>query len=111
MQARSEFLQQFLSTLKNQLSDPELNGASLAEELDMSRMHLHRHLQRYFGKSARELILRARLEHAKKMLRDKNLTVKHIARKTGYRDPAYFSRVFRKEVGYSPRQYREQEEE
>lgn len=111
MQARSEFIQQFIITLNKQLPDPELNGASLADELAMSRMHLHRHLQRYYGKSAREVILRARMKRAKQLLRDKNLTIKHIAKNTGYSDPAYFSRVFRREAGCSPRQYRETEEE
>lgn len=111
MKSRSEFLEAFKQVLDQSISDPQLNGEQLAAALGMSRMHLHRHLQRYVGCSAREAILRERIKRARVLLMQEKYTVVSIATMLGFSDPAYFSRVFRQVCGLSPLQYRQQEEE
>lgn len=53
-----------------------------------------------------EYITKARLDTAKKILKDTGLPIKTVANMVGYDDYAYFTRVFRKELGMSPSQYR-----
>lgn len=48
-----------------------------------------------------------RLDSSKKMLLETNLTITEIAHANGFNDSHYFSRFFRKKVGYSPQQLRE----
>lgn len=53
-----------------------------------------------------DFLTECRVEKAKAMMRDPNLSLKEIAIEVGYRDPNYFSRVFRKTCGLSPTDYR-----
>ena len=43
---------------------------------------------------------------AKQLLKDPDLPIQHIAYSVGYNDPFAFSKVFKKETGISPSQYR-----
>ena len=47
-----------------------------------------------------------RIEQAKKLLDDTNLSLKEISYEVGYHNPNYFSRVFKKMVGKAPTDYR-----
>lgn len=51
-------------------------------------------------------IQEAKLSFARRLLRESDLTVTEIAAALGYDDPLYFSRLFRREIGTSPREYR-----
>jgi AraC-like DNA-binding protein len=48
----------------------------------------------------------AKLSLARRLLRESDLPITEIADVLGYDDPLYFSRLFRREVGLSPRDYR-----
>ena len=48
-----------------------------------------------------------RMDKAKMLLMDKNLSMKEICVAVGYADPNYFSRTFKKNVGVTPTEYRE----
>lgn len=52
-----------------------------------------------------------RINKAKRMLLSSNLSMKEICRETGYKDPNYFSRIFKKVEGRTPSEYREQLQE
>ncbi|WP_018930711.1 response regulator transcription factor [Gracilibacillus lacisalsi] len=49
-----------------------------------------------------------RIKKAKELLQANNATLKEISYEIGYKDPNYFSRVFKKHVGLSPKQYQSQ---
>ncbi|NLY46926.1 MAG: helix-turn-helix transcriptional regulator [Tissierella sp.] len=49
-------------------------------------------------------LIKYRLEQAIKLLREEDYTVQEVAALVGYSDPLYFSRIFKKHVGYSPSQ-------
>ncbi|RMD83121.1 MAG: AraC family transcriptional regulator [Lentisphaerae bacterium] len=51
-------------------------------------------------------ILQRRIEFACHLLRHTNRNISQIAIRTGFRNPHYFSRVFHRVVGSTPRQYR-----
>ncbi len=58
------------------------------------------------GCSPREYLGQVRIQAAKKLLRESDLTVSTIAAQTGFPDPAYFTRFFRQQVGLCPSDYR-----
>lgn len=97
--------------MQRSIAEPSLNGAYLAERLGMSRMHLYRHIKRYYGCSTGQYVARKRLQMARRLLRNNPLPIKEIAASVGFRDPAYFSRVFKRHYGFTPREAREMEEE
>ena len=53
-----------------------------------------------------EYLTRVRIEEAKRLLAESNLSVLGVAEKVGYEDGSYFSKVFRKVTGLTPKLYR-----
>ncbi|MEV7423795.1 AraC family transcriptional regulator [Streptomyces sp. NPDC091212] len=61
------------------------------------------------GRTPKEYLLGIRLGRAKELLAATELPVAAVARRVGYDDPAYFSRLFTRRVGLAPVRFREQE--
>lgn len=78
----------------------------VAQQLGMNRMQLHRLIKRATGKSTSDYILQVKMEKAQQLLLRSEMKVKDIGRKVGYPDSSYFSKVFKKKMGYLPRAYR-----
>lgn len=83
----------------------ELNMPQIAAMCHVSETCFRRLFQQYSGFSPKEYQTRKRMEHAKKMLQSGSSSVTDIAYSLGFEDPAYFSRVFKKNVGLSPSEY------
>jgi AraC-like DNA-binding protein len=82
-----------------------------ADQLNTTPKTLGRLVKTHFGKTLTELIRERILNHAKWELLHTLRPVKEIARELGYDDELYFSRLFRKETGRSPTEFREFETE
>lgn len=80
--------------------------ADYATQLGLSPRQLTRTLQRLTGRTAKQLIEERLILDAKRYLRYSHQTVKEISFHLGYKDPAYFSRIFRQHTNQSPKAYR-----
>ncbi len=102
----------FIDKIRHQIDlvyqDESLKATSLHHHLQMSRSALHYKLKKYTGLSTARYLSRFRIAKASQMLIESTDPVKVIAYQVGFRDPNYFSRVFKIETGYSPRDYRNQ---
>ena len=78
----------------------------LARKACLSVPHFSAEFKRHFGTSPIESLIHLRMRHAAYLLRDHNLRIGDVADKTGYPDHYYFSRLFKKRFGVSPRAYR-----
>jgi len=78
----------------------------LAASCALSKSYLCKGFRRHFGTSPVALAIRVRLEHARELLRNVDLNVTEVARECGFADVFYFSRVFKKHTGLSPRAFR-----
>jgi LacI family transcriptional regulator len=83
------------------LSVPEIAGA-----VAMSRSGLEKAFRDYYVRPPAEELRRARLEHAKAMLRDTDEKIAGVARATGFQTSQNLCRVFRRSIGTTPKQYR-----
>ncbi|MCB0589459.1 MAG: DNA-binding response regulator, partial [Phaeodactylibacter sp.] len=102
------FLDKIRAIIEAHLNDSSFSVGQLCQEAGMSHSQLHRKLSALTGQSATYFIRFLRLQHAKALLNDPELTVAAVAFDTGFSDPDYFSKVFRKEFGKTPSEYREQ---
>jgi two-component system response regulator YesN len=85
----------------------DLSVEAIAEEAGQSPSHLSRLFRQELGMSILDFLTRRRMDEAKRLLLgDPDRNIGQIAEAAGYRDPNYFSRVFRRETGLSPREYR-----
>ncbi|MGI5959526.1 MAG: PocR ligand-binding domain-containing protein [Massiliimalia sp.] len=84
---------------------------SLAWQFHISKATLCRCVKENFGKTVGELLLEERIQAAKRLLTTTDDKVSDISRLVGISDYNYFSKVFKKETGLSPREYRAQKTE
>ena len=78
----------------------------IANAVGASEDYLTRVFHRELGLSPWDYLNRYRVEQAKQLLRRTNSTIGIIASQVGFKDPLYFSRVFRKVTGLSPSAFR-----
>jgi signal transduction histidine kinase/AraC-like DNA-binding protein/DNA-binding LacI/PurR family transcriptional regulator len=79
----------------------------IADAVGVSKDYLSRIFQQELGLSPWEYLLRFRIRQARELLKTSDLGITAIAERVGFEDAAYFSRVFHREVGVTPRAYRE----
>ncbi len=79
---------------------------ALASNLAVSERTLHRKLKQLTGEAPKAFIDRVRMDMVKTLLHTSNQQVNAIAMAFGYSDEAVFRRLFRKQVGMSPLEYR-----
>lgn len=83
-----------------------INICDVANELHFNPHYLMRSFKNKTGLSIMKYITKIRLDTSKKLLTETQLPIKEVANLTGYSDYAYFTRVFRKEIGVSPTKFR-----
>ncbi len=81
----------------------EITLKELSREFSMSESHLSRKFKAYTGIGISEYITYVRITNAEKMLRETNMSVAEVARQCGYDDSNYFSTVFKRIKGVTPR--------
>lgn len=80
----------------------------MASELNLSSKYLSDLLKQETGKTAIELIHLYVISEAKNLLLEGQNSIAEIAYKLGFENPSYFSRLFKKEVGMSPKEFQNQ---
>ena len=90
------------------LCDPKdkTSVAELAESYGMSEGHFIRQFKSYTGQTPLEYRAFKKIETAKSLLSGTDMSVTDISSALGFEDPLYFSRVFKRQAGVSPREYR-----
>ena len=78
----------------------------LANVAGVSRFHFHRQFRRSVGVTPREYVLRARIERAKGLLTESDLTVGEVSGAVGFADQSHFSNIFRRVTAMTPRGFR-----
>jgi AraC-like DNA-binding protein len=78
----------------------------MASKLNISTKYLSDILKQETGKTALELIHLYVISEAKNLLVEGEQSISEIAYKLGFENPPYFSRLFRKETGVSPKEYK-----
>ncbi len=125
---QKEFLMQLLSIKQPEKYGPDINKLDLgliiklqklilentskvsvgeiAKQLFVSRSQLHRKVKALTGMPITHYSNHIRIEKAKNLLHDTNLSISAIAYDVGYDDPSYFSKIFRKFTSASPMEFR-----
>ena len=87
-------------------ADEDISLDSVAEEINISANYLSALFSNKVGLSFVEYITKKRMAKAKILLRNTSKRSGEIANEIGYKDPRYFSFVFKKNQGCTPSQYR-----
>lgn len=79
----------------------------VARRIASSRRQLQRAYAEIGNTTFREHLTRVRMDRAAVLLADRGLTVREVARRVGYRQPAQFAKAFRRHHGTPPSSFRE----
>ena len=86
--------------------DPNISLISVAKEVGLSSAHFSTVFSQTLGRSFINYLTAMRIERAKELLATTSLKLSTIAMEIGYNEPNYFSHVFRKLEGITPKEYR-----
>ena len=84
----------------------DLSLDEIARRVASSRRQLQRAYAEIGDTTFRDHLTRVRMEKAAEMLVARGLTVREVAHRVGYRQPAQFAKAFRRHHGVSPSSYR-----
>ncbi|SEC02318.1 response regulator [Paenibacillus sp. GP183] len=93
--------------IKSHYSDEALSLQEVCRHVQISPSYLGVVFKTHTGQTFIEYLTRTRVDKAKELLKLSGLKAFEIAERTGYRDPHYFSLLFKKNTGMSPTDYRE----
>ena len=94
--------------MKENYSSPDLTMAALAEVLSISPVTMSVEFKNRMGVNPSDYLGIIRMEKAKELLKTTSLKVKDVSAAVGYEDEHVFMRRFKKYVGKTPGQYREE---
>jgi AraC family transcriptional regulator len=98
-------LQRMIAYIRAHLTQ-ELFLATLATVVHLSPDHCARLFKQATGQTPHHYVLRCRIERAKQLLTETTLSLSEIGLQVGWTDQSYFTALFRKHVGTTPRAYR-----
>ncbi len=100
--------ERIVSYIKGHYAEEDISIERLESLFGVSRSALFKGVKEITGLGTIDFIISLRIEHAKTLLMDRRgYSVKEICAAVGYGDQHYFSRLFKKSTGYSPRLFRE----
>jgi len=85
--------------------DREITPKIICEHFDISRNKLYEISDKYFGMGISAYVRKRRIEQAKKYLENDGCSISEVCYKVGIKDYNYFSKMFKKETGFSPRNF------
>ncbi|MCH5218639.1 MAG: response regulator [Muribaculaceae bacterium] len=103
--ADEKLIRRVVNHINKKINDPELTVESLASEVGLSRVHLHRKLKELTNQSPSDFIRNTRLRQAARLLKEKKLSVAEVAYATGFNSTSTFSTSFKKLFGVTPTAY------
>lgn len=103
---RDTLIQRIQEYIHRHLAE-DVSLQTLAASVDMHPVYLSKIYKLATGEGLKDYLYRVRMERAIQLLTNKDLKVYEIAEQIGYLNTAYFIKVFKKEYGLTPQEYRD----
>lgn len=102
-----EIIEEAIEFIEENYSDEDISLNSLASHVNLSPNHLSMIFSQQTGRSFIKYLTDLRMSKAKEMLKCTNKRSSEIGLDVGYKDPHYFSYIFKKTQGMTPTQFRD----
>ena len=100
-----KLLERIMQVINKNISNSDLSVDAIAEEVGISRVHLHRKMKELTGQTPHDFIRNIRLKQAANLLASQNVNITEVMYACGFNNAASFSTIFKKFYGMSPREY------
>ena len=103
------FLSDVVEIIKKNITNSEFSIDLISEKTGLSRSKLFRKLKGLTNMSPVDLVIKVKLNHASELLKNnKRMRISEVAYASGFNDPKYFSTLFKKFYGKTPKVYSEE---
>ena len=106
-----KLLERVMVAINHNLNNAELSVDRIADEVGISRVHLHRKMKELTGQTPHDFIRNIRMKKAASLLSAGDMNVSEVMYACGFSNAASFSTVFKKMYGMSPREYMNEHQE
>lgn len=103
-------MQRVMKVINANISNPKLSVEMVANNVGISRVHLHRKLRELTNQATSDFIRNVRLQQAATLLSEKHHCIAEVASIVGFPNPAYFSTAFKDLFGVTPYEYMSQQQ-
>ncbi len=101
-----KLLERVMKVINQNISNSDLSVDSIAAEVGISRVHLHRKMKELTGQTPHDFIRNIRLKQAARLLSNGDMNVTEVMYACGFSNLASFSTIFKKFYGMTPREYK-----
>lgn len=105
LSANEKIANRALKIIEKNISNTNFNVNFLINELKTSRVKCYRIFKEVLKQSPSDIIIRYRMEKAINLIASNELNISEVSYKCGFNDPKYFSKVFKRYYGKSPKKY------
>lgn len=103
-----KFISEFTAIVENNIPNENFTVDEICKQIGISRVQLYRKVKALIGYNINDYILAVRLQKAKYLLANENLSISEVAFRVGFASGAYFSTVFKSKFSMTPSEYKEQ---
>jgi AraC-like DNA-binding protein len=101
-----DFIANMNQLILENIDDSTFSVEQLANQLNISRVQLYRKIKAILDINVSDYIQNFRLEKAKVLINDSNLSITEIGYSVGFSSPGYFSKSFKNKFGKTPKYFR-----
>lgn len=97
-----QFMHQLHDIIHAHLSDSDFSVEDIGKEIGLSRVQLYRKVKAMTGTTVVDLLKKARLAKAHRLLEKRCMSISEVAYSVGFSSPSYFTKCFKEEYGVLP---------
>ncbi|MET0634824.1 MAG: substrate-binding domain-containing protein [Chitinophagaceae bacterium] len=102
-----KFINEFSAIVENNISNEHFGVNDICLQMGISRVPLYRKVKAVLGYSINEYIMNVRLQKAKYLLLNEDISISEISFRVGFASPTYFATVFKTKLGITPKSFKE----
>lgn len=103
---KDERVMEFINYIQSHYKEVTLDD--MAKEFFLSKQYISKYIKLKSGDNFGDILKRVRMKKAKTFLKNSTMTVESVAEQVGYQNVEHFTRLFKKEYGVTPIQFRNQ---
>lgn len=101
-----KFINEFSSIVESNIANENFGVDDICKEIGISRVQLYRKVKAVLGLNVNDYILGVRMQKAKYLLLNEDLSISEVSFKVGFSSQAYFSTVFKSKFGFTPSEFK-----
>lgn len=105
-----EYMSEAVAYIAEHLNDEDLSIVSVATHVYLNPVYFGRVFKNTFHMTFKKYLLQQRMEKAKRLLEEGNVSIGNICEQVGINNPSYFSHLFKQYTGKLPSEYKKEYE-